>query len=105
MSPNNENQKTPRNVDERIDALTANLETLSATANDIALSQKLQADMLVSLDANIEKLTANVDKLASRQGEYDARLDRLINAVEILARVSNDHQHRIENLEGDKPAQ
>ena len=105
MSPNSENQKTHRNIDERIDALTANLETVRATASDLALSQKLQADMLVSLDANIEKLTANVDKLATRQGEYDGRLDRLIKAVEILAHVADDHQHRIENLEGGQPAQ
>ena len=63
MSANGENQSTLKTVDQRLDVLTTNVESLRETAKDLAFSQKLQADILVSLDSNMEKLTANVNKL------------------------------------------
>ena len=50
MSPNSDNQKPPRTIDERIDALTGNFEQLNAIAKEHAFSLKLHANMIVSLD-------------------------------------------------------
>ena len=89
MSPNDP-QPPRRSFEERMDALSMNLE--------------LHAGMMRDLDLHMEKL--------GQQGqETNARLDKLIKAVEIdaeniraLARIAEAHQDRIEKLEGGPPA-
>ena len=68
-------------IDERLDALTMNLELMSH-ANE-------------AQDRRIEKLTASIEKLV----EVSNR-----DAVDIsaLARIAEAHEHRLENLEGGR---
>jgi hypothetical protein len=70
-----------RSIDERLDALTMNLELMSH-ANE-------------AQDRRIEKLTASIEKLV----EVSNR-----DAVDIsaLARIAEAHEHRLENLEGGR---
>ena len=106
MSTNGENQKSNRNLDERMDALTANIEKLTATVHDIAFSQKLHADMLVSLDTHMQQLTANVDKLAGKVDkltEHAATLDiKFERLAEIMTGLFQKHDERIVSLERNK---
>ena len=77
----NEESGKIRNIDERLDALTMNLELMSH-ANE-------------AQDRRIEKLTASIEKLV----EVSNR-----DAVDIsaLARIAEAHEHRLENLEGGR---
>ena len=72
MSPN-EQQPPKRNIDERIDALTMNLELTAAMQRD--------SDVRIS-----------------------ARIDKIMTAVETLARIAEIHERRLSSLEGDSPA-
>ena len=97
MSTNGENQKSNRNLDERMDALTANIEKLTATVHDIAFSQKLHADMLVSLDTHMQQLTAKLDKLA----EATARNTESIQALtKNAARLDIKFERYVEIMTG-----
>ena len=97
-------------MDERMEALTANVEKLTSTVNDIAFSQKLHADMLVSLDTQMQQLTANVDKLtidvrdlteiSKRNTENAARLDiKFERLAEIMTGLFQKHDERIGAIE------
>ena len=68
-------------IDERLDALTMNLELMSH-ANE-------------AQDRRIEKLMASIEKLV----EVSNR-----DAIDIsaLARIAEAHEHRLENLEGGR---
>ena len=70
-----------RNIDERLDALTMNLELMSH-ANE-------------AQDRRIDKLTASIEKLV----EVSNR-----DAIDIsaLARIAEAHEHRIDRLEGGR---
>jgi len=70
-----------RSIDDRLDALTMNLELMSH-ANE-------------AQDRRIEKLTASIEKLV----EVSNR-----DAIDIsaLARIAEAHEHRLENLEGGR---
>jgi hypothetical protein len=70
-----------RSIDERLDALTMNLE-LTSHANE-------------AQDRRIEKLTASVEKLVevSNRDAVD---------TSALARIAEAHEHRLENLEGGR---
>jgi acetolactate synthase regulatory subunit len=70
-----------RSIDERLDALTMNLE-LTSHANE-------------AQDRRIEKLTASIEKLVDVSNR---------DAVDIsaLARIAEAHEHRLENLDGGR---
>ena len=74
-----EEGKGKRNIDERLDALTMNLESMSHTNE--------------ARDRRIEKLTESIEKLV----EVSNR-----DAIDIsaLARIAEAHEHRIETLQG-----
>jgi len=76
-----ESRGKKRSIDERLDALTMNLELMSH-ANE-------------AQDRRIEKLTASIEKLV----EVSNR-----DAIDIsaLARIAEAHEHRLENLEGGR---
>ena len=121
MPPNNDGQKPQRTIDERIDALTRNdvhlNERLNAMASEYAFSLKLHADMIVSLDTQMQQLTANVDKLtidvrnltidvqnlteiSKRNTENAARLDTKFDRLaEIMTGLFQKHDERIAAIE------
>ena len=73
---NSEQQPAKRNIDERIDALTMNLELLT---HDVQ-----------ALTANIAEVTAN----SKRDAE----------SIRALARIAEIHERRLTAIEGDNPA-
>jgi hypothetical protein len=77
-----------RSIDERLDALTMNLELMSH-ANE-AQDRRNEAQ-----DRRIDKLTASIEKLV----EVSNR-----DAIDIaaLARIAEAHEHRIDRLEGGR---
>ena len=128
MSPNNDNQEPQRSIEERIDALTGNNVhlngRLNAMASEYAFSIKLHADMIVSLDTQMQQLTANVDKLTTdvrnltidvqnltidvrnlteiskRNTEHAARLDiKFDRLAEIMTGLFQKHDERITAIE------
>ena len=114
MSPNNDNQEPQRSIEERIDALTGNNVhlngRLNAMASEYAFSLKLHADMIVSLDTQMQQLTANVDKLtidvrdlteiSKRNTEHAARLDaKFERLAEIMTGLFQKHDERIAAIE------
>ena len=121
MSPNNDNQEPQRSIEERIDALTGNNvqfnERLNAMAGEYAFSLKLHADMIVSLDTQMQQLTANVEKLTTdvqnltidvknltelsrRITEHSARLDlKFDRLAEIMTGLLQKHDERITAIE------
>ena len=113
MSSNGENQKTNRNLDERMEALTAIVEKTAAIVHDIAFSQKLHADMIVSLDTQMQQLSAKVDKLAEATArnteniqaltENAAKLDiKFERLAAIMTGLLQKHDERIAILERTK---
>ena len=89
MSPNDP-QSPKRSFEERMDALSMHVELHAAMMRDFDLRQEEEAQ---------------------KRLETDARIDKLIKAVEIdaeniraLARIAEVHQDRIEKLEGGPPA-
>ena len=90
MSSNGENQKPKRTIDERIDALI--------------MSSELHAGMLRDLDANMEKLTVNVESMRAGIAELTATSKRDVEIIRLLTRIAEGHEHRIQSLEGDRPA-
>ena len=79
---NNEQEPHKRNIDERIDALTMNLELLVGMHRDS--------------DARIDKLTTRIDNLTAAV-ETDA-----VN-IRALARIAEIHERRLYAVEGDSP--
>ena len=76
-----EPQPPKRNIDERIDALTMNLELLH---HEVAAQTQ-----------NIDKLTTRIDKLAAVV-EVDG------DNIRRLANIAASHEHRIESIEGQQ---
>ena len=68
-----------KSIDERLDALTMNLELMSH-ANE-------------AQDLRIEKLTASIEKLVEVSNRDAVNLSA-------LARIAEAHERRLENLEG-----
>ena len=69
----------PRSIDERIDALTMNLELLSHDVQELVTASKQQGE-------NIDKLPA----ASERDGQ----------SIRALARIAEIHEHRISAIEG-----
>ena len=71
----------PRSIDERIDALTMNLELLSHDVQELVTASKQQGE-------NIDKLLA----ASERDGQ----------SIRALARIAEIHEHRISAIEGSE---
>ncbi|HVY93509.1 MAG TPA: hypothetical protein VHA14_12190 [Bryobacteraceae bacterium] len=74
-----ENGDRKRSIDERLDALTMNLELMSH-ANE-------------AQDRRIERLTASIEKLVEVSNKDAA-------SISALARIAEAHERRLDNLEG-----
>ena len=91
MSTSGENQKLNRNMDERMEALTAIVHDI------VFMSQKLHANMLASRDSQMQQLTAKIDKLA----ESSARNTENIQArTENAARLDIKFERHLEIMTG-----
>jgi chromosome segregation ATPase len=77
-----------RSIDERLDALTMNLELLSHSVE--AHDRQIEAN-----DRQIDKLTDAITKLVGVSNE-DA------TAIRTLARIADAHERRIADLEGGR---
>ena len=69
---------------------------LAARIDGLAVGHKIQADMLMSLDHNIDKLTVDVQRLL-KNSAHDGE------NIRALARIAVAHQDRISALEGETP--
>lgn len=106
MALDNEHHELHRLFDERLAAAAANNKQTAATleenARAMAFSLKIHADMIVSIDSNMEKNNADIAKLLSAQKNSDARIDRLTGVMEKLADFVHGHEDRIRKLEDGK---
>jgi len=60
-----------------------------------------------SLHSSVQELHAasaeqgrNIDKIVTASAAQDAQLDKLLTVAEGLARIAQDHEKRVTNLEG-----
>lgn len=67
MSPNTENPNLPEQFNARLEAL----------AQSTAITLKVHSDMIISIDTKLDRISASVETIATRQSENDARIERL----------------------------
>lgn len=96
MSTDSENNKPNQNMDERMEAITV-------IVHDTAFSQKLHADMIVSLDTQLQQLaeatarnTESIRALTENAARIDIKFERL---AEIMTGLLQKHEERIAHLE------
>jgi hypothetical protein len=60
----------------------------------------------MTLDERIEALTQSLELLASlhrdNEAKYEARFSRMMDAIERIARLVENHEHRINGLEDQR---
>jgi septal ring factor EnvC (AmiA/AmiB activator) len=80
------NDANPPNIDQRLDRLTERHEALTQTVELIAAAQ-------LKSDERLEKVTADIAKLAALMSQTDKFINR-------LAHIAEAHEQRLDRMEG-----